>query len=73
MALRVEPLRNINDVTVDAVDTKECLRFTVVNGGNLVALCAQLAVVFFQDRSLEVLQRILCCVKVSSELDKKAT
>eukprot|EP00434_Breviolum_minutum_P003101 symbB.v1.2.002728.t1/scaffold146.1/size298692/9 len=24
MALRVEPLRNINDVTVDAVDTKEC-------------------------------------------------
>ena len=37
MALRVEPLRNINDVTVDAVDTKECLRFTVVNGGNLVA------------------------------------
>ena len=34
-------------------------------------LCVQLAVAFFQDRSLEVLQRIfLCCVKVSSALSQ---
>ena len=34
-------------------------------------LCVQPAVAFFQDRSLEVLQRIfLCCVKVSSALSQ---